>query len=95
MRTLTTSEFEERIDPSQLGRPTKYPWRDWLRDDLSPVEVIEGEDFTCKPGSLRQQVNLKAKERGLRASLVKLKGEGSWAIVPSRPDEDEADQGSA
>lgn len=46
------------------GRPTKYPWNDWLNGQV--WELIPGEDFHVSPSGLRSAMARQAKLRGLK-----------------------------
>lgn len=49
------------------GRPSQYPWDEWL--DGKTRKIVHGEDFECKVESMASQVRNTANERGLSTSL--------------------------
>ena len=85
-RTISEEEIKDRR--VRLGRGFSHPWEEWLREDLMPVELIAGQDFTCKPESLRQQLSRRARELGFPgASMIWLDYEdsGAYAVYPTGP----------
>lgn len=50
---VVNAESEPLIQ-GKRGRKAIYPWDEWLRHNVT-VRLVEGQDFTCKIHSLRQQ----------------------------------------
>ncbi len=51
----------------ELGRPPIYDWESLL--DEQPHTLVQGEDFHCRPISLRTLIYRTAADRGKRASV--------------------------
>lgn len=47
------------------GRPTKYPWKDWLDGQI--WELVPGEDFHVSPSGFRSAMARQARLAGLKA----------------------------
>jgi hypothetical protein len=77
MEILTNED--KRLRPSRRGRHTINQWDKWLKHNTT-VRLIEGEDFTCRPQSIRQQAYNKAAELGGTVSV-------SIGTHPSNPEQ--------
>jgi len=56
IRNSTAEDLEVR-----RGRANKYPWDEWLQH-AKTVKLVEGEDFTCRANSIRQQAYNRASD---------------------------------
>ncbi len=50
------------------GRPIQYNWDKWLQNNKT-VRLVQGEDFACKPASMRMQTYNMARLRGGKATV--------------------------
>lgn len=88
------ADWSTPYDRMTAGRPTKYPWDEWL--DGEHVYVLErGVDYQCQTASLVAQFQRRARARGLEprwAFKVKDRfgrpGEtiAIWVTRPAEPD---------
>ena len=63
---------------------TRYPYDEWF--DGQTRKVTHGVDFHCKPQSLKANLGVKAKERGLDYRAKVDEAEGTVIFRASKPD---------
>lgn len=59
MATVVDGLFDVRVRP---GRPSKYPWEEWL--DGRWWEIQKGVDFDRSVASMRKSVSTASKRKG-------------------------------
>jgi len=57
----------------------RYPWSEWLDGD--PWELTKGEDFQCKPSTLRANAQTQAKKRNGRVRTAQATENGRQTVV--------------
>ena|ERR1700760_136591 len=66
---------------NKRGRNPLYPWDEWLQHGKA-VMLTEGEDFHCRPSSIRQQAYNRALDKhGRLTATMARTDEGIWTVT--------------
>jgi hypothetical protein len=75
----------DSLPKSERGREKRYEWLaplyEQLADNDKAVELVEGEDFTCKPSSMRQFLYRDAPEHGFKVRVRTRESEDGHGVV--------------
>lgn len=72
----------DKLPPSRTGSGTEYPWHDWL--DGRVWELTVGQDFVCKPESMRSLASSYAIKFG-RSVRTRVSDDKTLLFIQARP----------
>lgn len=80
----------QAIESFTFSGGSSYDIKTWFNGKV--WGLVEGEDFTCKPASLRSQLVNAARKRNLslRTSTIKTEGGNLMIVVQAKPKDAEA-----